>query len=212
MRQPLFNVVLFYDAGILCAELIQFPFWALIAACLSVAGFALAFKKARWPLLCAVLVLCGLSNATLHRAILSPNDLRKVLGDQPRLVTVRGRLADTPTLRVYEHEEQSLWRTQGRLEVTAIRPDKGKWQPASGQVAVTSPGALTNQYSGQRADVTGVIAVPPLPPADGIFNYRHYLQLEEVYYVLRTESEADWQLLGAPDTIPIADRFTRWGR
>jgi competence protein ComEC len=212
VKQPLFSLALFYVAGILCAELLRLPLWALLAACLLLATFAMVCVRQRFPLLCALLAFSGLCNAALHRDLLSPHDLRKILGDEPRLVTVRGQLLDTPTLRVYEHQQQAVWRTQGRLEVTAIRPNKGEWQPAWGHVAVTSPGALTNRCSGQRVEVTGVIAQPPLPAAEGTFNYRRYLELDEIYYLLRTESEGDWQVIGTPVTAPFADRFARWGR
>ena len=205
-------MALLYVTGILGARLVSISFWNLVAVSLVSAAAALIWRRRREPLLYTLIVLCGLTNATLHRAILSPFDLRQVLGSEPHLATIRGKLRDTPVQRVYERGDQQLWRSLARVDVSALCLNKGSWQPVSGEVAVTTPGWLTNQHSGQLVEITGVLALPPTRVAEGTFDYRAYLQLEEIYYLLKTESEADWQLAGPATGIPLADRFAEWGR
>jgi competence protein ComEC len=212
LSQPLLGAALLYVIGILGARLVSVSFWTLITVSVITATAALIWRRGREPLLYALIALCGLTNATLHRAILSPFDLRQVLGSEPHLATIRGKLRDTPVQRVYERGDQQLWRSLARVEVRALRLNKGYWQPVSGEVAVTTPGWLTNQYSGQLVEITGVLALPPPPVAEGTFDYRGYLQLEEIHYLLKTESEADWQQAGPAPGIPLADRFAQWGR
>lgn len=205
-------MALLYVTGILGARFVSFPVWTLVTVSLVSVALAVMWRSGRELLVYTLVVLCGLTNATLHRAILSPFDLRKVLGSEPHLATVRGKLRDTPVQRVYERGDQVLWRSLVRVEVNALRLNKDAWQPVSGEVAVTTPGWLTNYHSGQLVEVTGVLSLPPPRVAEGTFDYRGYLQLEEVYYLLKTESEADWQFAGPHAGIPLADRFAQWGR
>jgi hypothetical protein len=158
-----------------------------------------------------VLVLAGLANSILHRCVLSPVDLRRVLGTEAHLACVRGTLLETPTLRVSQPELPS-WRTLARVKVSAVRLDKNSWQPASGNIAVTTPGSLTNFFSGQSVEIIGVAAQPKPAVAEGTFNYRQFLKRQGIYYQLQAESENDWRVVGTSPALPLADRFGRWAR
>ena len=61
-------------------------------------------------------------------------------------------------------------------------------------------------------EVTGVLAPPPVPVAEGLFDYRAYLRRQGVYYQLKASSTNDWRLLDARTTPPLGDRFLRWAR
>jgi len=157
-------------------------------------------------------MMTGLVNTSLQTHVLSPFDLRRILGTEPHLVTVRGKVTETPSLRVYQEGDRSRWRTLARLHVTALRLDKGEWQPAFGRIAVTTTAPMTNLFSGQVVDFFGVAALPKLAVAEGTFDYRHYLEQQGIYYQLTAESESDWLVVQSPPAPPLADRFGVWAR
>src|SRR5208282_14306 len=77
------------------------------------------------------------------------------------------------------------------------------------------PGTLPgNFFAGQSVEIdNGVIARPPLPLAEGLFNYRDYLQTRGIFYQLKTGSTNDWQLGASSLTPPpLTDRFLTWSR
>ena len=57
---------------------------------------ALAWPRARLVGLGALILLTGWTNHTLRTAVLSPHDLRRILGEPPQIVTLRGMLRETP--------------------------------------------------------------------------------------------------------------------
>jgi competence protein ComEC len=213
MKRPLVPVALFYVGGILIAGLVSLPPMLLLAVSLTLGLLTLAWRAGRLPLLCLLVVLAGLTNTTLQTAIISPNDLRLLLGEEPQIVTLRGTLREAPVQRVFERDEEESWRTLARIEVTALRPNKKRWQPATGRLAVTTRGMLsTNVFAGQTVEVTGVVGPPRIAAAEGTFDYRAYLREKGIYYHLQAASENDWQVISSPPQPPLADRFREWGR
>lgn len=214
MKRPLLPVVVLFASGILAAEILPAPLPVIFVASLGLLFAAIGWGRLRPWLLYPLLLLAGLADARLHTAVLSPDDLRNLIGSEPALVTVRGALLETPALRVYEQNESQppAWRTQARLQISAVCPAKGAWRPASGRVAVTTPGVLTNFFSGQAVEVTGVIAQPRSAVAQGLFDYRQYLRRQGIYYQLQSESENDWRRLSPSSVPPVADRFSAWAR
>ena len=93
MKRPLLPVALLYVGGILIARFISLPPLLLLAGSLGLAALTLAWPRARLVGLCALIVLTGWTNHTLRTAILSPHDLRRILGEQPEIVTLRGTAA-----------------------------------------------------------------------------------------------------------------------
>jgi competence protein ComEC len=212
MKRPLLPIALLYVSGILAACLLSPPPSLLLASSLSLALACPLWARARPLLLATLIVATGWTNTTLHTAILSPHDLRRVVGSEPALVTVRGVLHETPSLRVFEQDENSSWRTLARVDVSALCVDKQQWQPATGRLAVTSPGMLTNLFASQAVEVFGVMALPKIAVAEGTFDYRAYLEQLGIYYQLKTASPQDWRLLSSPPAPPLADRFRNWAR
>ena len=213
MNRPLASVVMAYAAGLLLAQIFQPPPAGLLVLTVFVLILALVSAKLRpfffWPLL----VLAGWTNFICHTAIISPNDLRTLLGNEPALVTVRGELAETPRLKITVRDESENWRNVARVQVTEIRRLE-TFLPADGEILVTTPGLPgTNCFAGQRVEISGVIARPPPPLADGLFDFENYLATRGIYYQLKTESTNDWNIL--PPAIshpPITDRFLGWSK
>ncbi len=216
MNRPLLTVAVLYVSGLLLAEFVPFEPISLVCCAFALGTSALAMARVRLYLLLPLLMLVGAVNLTLHKAILSPFDLRVLFGERPELVTVRGRLVQTPSARLYEFDQTESWHTVGQIKVESIRHDNSDWEPALGRVAFSVPGVLGPEFfAGARVEVTGVVAPPKPPIAEGIFDYRSYLMRQGIYYQLRTKSTNSWRLVvskDSPQTPPLSDRFVVWAR
>ncbi|HVM48899.1 MAG TPA: ComEC/Rec2 family competence protein [Candidatus Acidoferrum sp.] len=213
MKRPLLPVALLYVGGVLVSDWVPLSPWVLLGASLGLSALALVSARGREALLYAAAVGAGWTNCTLHTAILSPYDLRRVLGEEPEIVTVRGILREAPVERVFEVNAQESWRTLARVDVTALRRQRQDWQRAAGRLAVSTRGLLsTNIFAGQTVEITGVAALPKIAVAEGLFDYRAYLREQGTYYHLEAASEADWQVVASPRGPPVSDRFRAWAR
>ncbi len=213
MKRPLVAVVFAYVAGLLFAQLFHPPLAALFAASFFVLIVALVLAKLRPHLLWPLLALAGWTNFATRTAVISPNDLRALLGNDSALVTVRGELAESPHLKIVERDDAEQWRSVVRVRVDEIRREKD-FQPAVGEVLATTPEVLNaNFFAGQHVEISGVMARPPPPLAEGLFDFQNYLATRGIYYQIKTESTNDWQLLDprlrAP---PLTDRFLNWSQ
>jgi competence protein ComEC len=212
MKRPLLFAGLLYVAGILLGNFVPVPLVILLPVSLALALVAVVWAKARVYFLWPLILLTAWTGYTFNTAIISPHDLRRVLGNGPEIVTVRGTLSEMPTIRYSEVGEKTLWRTMARVDVTSLRPNRGEWKPALGRMAVTTPGPLTNLFAGQTVEISGVAAPPKFAAAEGLFDYRNYLRRLGIYYQLQTGGEPDWQILASPRKPPLADRFRNWAR
>ncbi len=226
MKRPLIAVVSCYATGLLLAEVFQPPLIALFAASFLVLVLVLAcraeafarrrvlvLEKLRPLLLWLFIGLVGWTNLANRIAVVSPNDLRALLGDTNAIVMVRGTLMETPRLRITERDGQPAERSVAQVRVTALHRNAG-WQPACGLIAATTPDAPGgNFFAGQPVEISGVIGQPPQPLAEGLFDYRDYLRTRGIYYQLKTSSTNDWQLDAAPlPKPPLTGRFLNWAR
>lgn len=213
MNRPLVVVVFAYASGLLLAQLFHAPPTALFIVSFFLLGLVLIFGKFRPILIWPLLALVGWTNFAARTAVVSPADLRRLLGNQPALVTVRGTLAETPRLKIVERDEQEQWRSVARVRAREIRRDNG-FQPAVGDILVATPDMLgPDFFAGQPVEVDGVIAPPTPPLAEGLFDFQNYLATRGIYYQLKTESTNDWKLF-APHltTPPLTDRFLNWSK
>ena len=216
MKRPLLNVALFYVGGLLLANSLAWPPFVMLGAALLVALAAALSARGRTWLLPLLLVLTGMTNLRLHTAIISPQDLRLVATNEAEIVTVRGSLHETPWHRVYEHDDEPVWRTIAQIEIHELRSRHGAWRPATGQVMCGTRGALGPEFFGGReVEVEGVLKLPQPPVVSGQFDYRTYLQRHGIYHQLQIDSTNDWRL--APGANPSArppwsDRFSNWAK
>ena len=217
MKRPLLMVALAYGCGILLADWLpwKLPLLPLFASSFALGLSAACWARARpyliWPLLAAA----GAVNLSLCQAILSPHDLRTLLADQPEIVFVKGALVETPYLRIYQHDEEQVSRTLAQIDVESIRRRNGAWQPAFGRITASCPGVLSNAFFGGRTvQIEGVLGRPRTPVAEGVFDYRRYLERHGIYYQLQVESTNDWRVAdpGEAPAVPVADRFIAWSR
>jgi Domain of unknown function (DUF4131) len=211
MKRPFVIVVSFYALGLLLAEFFRPPLAALFAASFFILVLVFALKKFRPFLLCALLLLAGWTNLVFHTAIISPYDLRSLIGDQEEIATVHGTLTQAPQIKISEHRGGEVQHSVAQARVSEIQAGTG-WQPAVGTIVVTCPGLpSTNFFKGQPVEISGVISRPPTALAEGLFDDRSYLQARGIFYELKTQSPDDWQL-GEPalSRRPLTDRFLEW--
>ncbi len=213
MKRPFAPVVSFYAVGLLFAEFFKPPLAALFAASFLVLILVLAVRKFRPFLLCALLVMAGWTNLVFHTAIISPNDLRRLVGDEAQIATVRGTLIQTPQIKISEHNGDEKEHSLAQMRVKEILMGEG-WRPAEGELVVTTPEVPgTNFFAGQSVEIRGVIVRPPPPLAEGLFDDRAYLQTRGIFYELKASSVSDWHLhepiLSTP---PLTDRFLNWSK
>ncbi len=213
MNRPLVSVVIAYAAGLLLAQMFHPPQPALFLLSSFLLLLILVLEKLRTVLIWPLLALVGWTNFAVQTTALAPDDLRHVIGEKPALVTVRGNLLETPSLRIYVRDEETVERMVASVRVTELRTGE-KWITANGDIIVTTPGVLGEKFfSGQPVEISGVLARPDLPVAEGIFDYRAYLEKLGIFYSLKTEGTNEWQLGANPlFTPPYSARFIAWAQ
>ena len=213
MKRPFVAVVSGYATGLLLAGIFQPPPVALFVIAFAVLAPALVLKKFRPWLIWPLLALVGWTNLASRTDVVSPNDLRALLGNDDAIATVRGTLIETPHLKISGHDDQPTERSLAQVRVVAVRRDTN-WQPAAGSIVVTTPGVLDGRFfAGQPVEISGVIGRPPSPLAEGLFDYRDYLQTRGIFYQFKAGSTNDWQLGASPlGHPPLTDRFLDWSR
>ena len=145
MKRPFVAVVSCYVIGLLLAGIFQPPLVALFAASFLVLILAcradlsrrsnakteaarrrvLVLEKIRSWLIWPLLALVGWTNLAGRIAVVSPNDLRALLGDTNAIVTVRGTLIETPQLRITVRDDRQTERSVAQVQVTALRCNAG---------------------------------------------------------------------------------------
>jgi ComEC/Rec2-related protein len=213
MKRPLVAVVSCYVIGLLLGEISQPPLVALFSFSLGLLALALLLPRLRLFLIWPLLALAGWTNLVCHTAVISPTDLRALIGNDAAITTVRGTLTETPHLKIIERDDQQNGHMLVQVQVTELCLN-GNWQPAIGKIIVTTPGILASKFfAGQPVEISGVIARPPLPLAEGLFDYRNYLKTRGFFYELKTDTTNDWKLL-EPHFFkpPLTDRFLNWSK
>ena len=169
MGRPFVAIIIAYVAGLLGAQVCQLPLTFLFATAFALLLATLFVRPWRSVLIWALLALTGWTNYAINTAILSPNDLRVLLGQAPAIATVRGELLETPRLKIRIQDSVEKWRGVARVKVSAIRRDD-HWQPATGTLLVNTPNLPDPQFfTGQPVEITGVIAPPPLSNVAPVF-------------------------------------------
>jgi ComEC/Rec2-related protein len=212
MKRPLGLVALLYASGLGLAEVFHPGLTILFSVSLSVAIVALLVGRTRAFLLWPLIVLTGWTNLAGRTAVVSPNDLRTLLTSGAEEVVVRGKLVDTPSERIYVHDELESFRTLAQITVSAIRRGTN-WQPAFGDVIITTPGKIPEHFfTRQEVEISGIIAPPQGPLAEGLFDYETYLRRQGIYFEVKTESADDWKLVSSNRAVPVSDRFLAWAK
>lgn len=213
MNRPFVSIVLAYAVGLLLAQCVHLPLTGLFIITFSILAPMLVFKNLRARLLWPLLLFAGWTNFESRTATLSPYDLRTQFGNETAIVFLRGELAETPRLKLTVIDDVEKWRSIARVRVSEISSG-GNFQPATGEMLVTTPGILgTNYFTGQPVLIGGTLSRPDPPLAEGLFDYRDYLEKRGIAYQLKVESTNQWQLLEPITPVPpLTDRFLNWSQ
>ncbi|MDA1274039.1 MAG: ComEC/Rec2 family competence protein [Verrucomicrobia bacterium] len=215
MKRPLLLVTVPYLGGILLSHMIAVPLLWLFGAGFGFAVASVPISKLRQVFLAAAIILSGWVNMAVQTQVVSPCDIRTILGDAIELATVQGRLIRTPIHRSDVRESSVKWRSSAEIEVDWIET-RGVKRRAHGRVIVATPGRLGNEFfGGGSVLVEGVLGLPKKPVVEELFDYREYLRRRGVYYQLVAEGVADWRSISngrASDIRPLSDRFVEWAR
>ncbi len=213
MNRPLIAVVICYAVGLLPGQCFQPPLTVLFGISFTILVPAVICTRLRPFLIWPLLLMAGWTNLVFHTAVISPNDLRSLVGNEPVLAEIRGEIVATPRLKIIERRNQELEHSLAIVQVTGLRLGDS-WQPAGGKIMVVTPGALTtNFFAGQNIEISGVIGPPPPPAAEGLFDYRDYLKIRGIYFEMKVQAPGDWQLGSRALSFPtLADRFLNWSR
>ena len=206
-----------YAAGVLFADLVHVPSFALLIGSFVLALLALLFWRTRRYLLGPLLFCFAAANLALHTAVLSPHDLRRLLAERDEDVAIQGTLCQTPSAKFQERAGEISWRTVAEMDATSLRLNApgARWEPAFGRVVISTPGILPPSFhAGQAVSILGRLRPPKAVQAQGLFDYRNYLRRQGIYYQLQAVSPGAWRLqatnhLGPP---PLTDRFVAWGK
>ncbi|NOS72751.1 MAG: DUF4131 domain-containing protein [Verrucomicrobia bacterium] len=213
MKRPLLPVALCYVAGLLLGDFFKPSLAGLFVVASVVFLCGLFISRLRPVLLWLLLVLVGWTNMVARTAVLAPDDLRRLTGDEQEIATMRGVLEETPSLRVREVGEVEMTHTMALVRVRSlIRKDKS--ESATGLVMVSTRGDLPSDYfKGSEVEITGVLGPPPLPVSPLLFDYRSYLARQGIYRQIKASTAEDWKLVSATtNTRPLADRFLLWSQ
>ncbi len=219
LQRPLAFVTVAFLAGLVLSDRLQLPLgWTLTGFIVATLG-AWCWRRARLYLVLAAAVLAGAATLTWRTAVLSPDDLRSLQGERAELVAVRATLLEPAVVRSMKSFRSKPGpephRSVVRARVSSLAGKDGVWKSATGDVLVTSPGDLPEGCGpGRHVQITGVLAPPPGPTAEGLFNYREWLRRNYVYYQLKAGGPEDWSLLDLmphPDTS-WSERFLSWAR
>jgi hypothetical protein len=110
MKGPLPGLVWAYASGILVGLGWQPPLGVLLGTTIVLLLAAGLIERWRTWFLWPALVLAGWSNLVCRLDVLAPDDLRRQADPEPQIVTLRGRLAETPSLRYQPRNPRFPWR------------------------------------------------------------------------------------------------------
>jgi len=213
--RPFLLVAAAYALGIVAGAAVALPPRWLLGLGLVLALVAVSFGRFQtvtfWPLL----VCAGAANFIVQTAVLSPLDLRACVGGEPRLVRLRGRLIEAPSLRIAPGPRGPTEHTLVTVAAMSLTGE-GNDQPVRGRVLARVPGPLGPEFfNGRQVEVTGVLELPPRAAAEGLFDYRSYLRWLGIHYELVTEGAQDWRTDDPPGVVPQppwSDRFLAWAQ
>ena len=163
------------------------------------------------------LFFAGAARLSLSVEPWAPDDLRHLLPPTESLVSIEGILLESPVERAHvgSPSAKTNFSATARVWVDRLRLDEGAWQAAQGEIVVAARGVLGKDFrGGRRVAIDGLIHTPPDAAVPGGFDYRAYLNRNNVFFQLHSEAPRDWHLREPSplSALSMTDRFQDWGR
>ena len=212
MRRPAAGIVLMYAAGILCHNTIIEIDYLYFLSTLLFAVFIISAPLRRTTL-CILLFFCGWINISQREVILSKSDARTLLDDSSHIARVEGVLKTSPKTKPYESRGRSGENSSCIVSLSRINLEDKGWQSISGDVYCRTQGELPEAFfTGVRVRIEGVIEPVRGPVADGLFDFRSYLNNQGIYHQMETRTARDWTLISPTRPQPGQARFLKWAK
>ena len=123
------------------------------------------------------------------------DDVGNLAAVEPRIVRIRGTLAEEPSARRRPKNDPLVTRPRADTTVTVLRVTElesaGAWVPASGRARLTIEGPLPSLHVGDEVEVTGWLARPAGPLNPGEWDYAARLRDDRVRCELRVPHSPD---------------------
>ena len=130
------------------------------------------------------------------------------------IVSVRGTLLETPHIKIVERDDQETEHSLARVRVTELRRGEN-WQPAAGEIIVTTPEPLPGQFLCRAAGGSHRRASPD--------RHRRWPKDFLIIAIISQRAEFITSSRPAPRTIgncgrraltnpPLTDRFLSWSK
>jgi len=194
--------------GILLARcfVLPGPTWCFLAvAAVAFAGLVLHRSTGKGSLgLVSVLVawvLLGGAGYTFQSRTAPANDVSGLLEDRPRLVRLRGRLVERPSVRLVPtieepEDREPRYRTTVTLGVSALlSPRDGTWLPVGGKVTLSVRDTLSGLLPGDEVEAVGWLSAPPRAGNPGQFDLAERRERHGVRAQLSTVSAGNVTVL-----------------
>src|SRR5262245_49922342 len=120
MKRPLVPIALLFAGGILLGDHFAVRFPILIGVAFALLISALIWNTGRPYLLCPLIFVAGWLGMLVDSVVISPNDLRTLVGNEPQLATIRAKVIETPYVRSHENAKGLTFRTLARASITEI--------------------------------------------------------------------------------------------
>ena len=182
--------------GILVAHVLPMPWRWVMSGCWGLSVWYLAKPGVRRVLLLPMLIVAGATHATLWNGAWFEHDLRRLLGDAPAEVVIRGELVRDPHIRRSPDPAVTRVILRARVDVTHVQRKGGEWSHACGRVLVRGYGAEpVPTLARDHVRISGVIrpAEPALVP--GGYDARSHLRRQRIHYELECHLSEEWAVL-----------------
>ena len=144
-----------------------------------------------------LLFTTGFANATWRHAVISKEDIRNILDNNPKIVTIAGKIKGQPTLKVFNETKGSKTNTSVYIEIFGVKlQDSLEYKTAQGLIFCNFPGILPDSFSdGVIVKVNGLIKRPDQPIAEELFNIPEILRAKGIWFYLKTDTLSDWKVI-----------------
>jgi competence protein ComEC len=196
---PLFPIAAATTAAIVADRYLDIPVrvWLIAAGVGLVVWLAAVRRKDLLGATGVWLFAGGLAGAYHHewRNDFPIDDVGNLAAIEPRLVRVRGCLAEEPSLRRHPKADPLIGRPRedssvAVLQVTQLEV-RGIWSSASGLVRLQVEGSLHSLHVGDEVEVTGWLARPGGPMNPGEWDYASHLLDDRIRSELRVPHAPD---------------------
>jgi competence protein ComEC len=198
-HSPLVPAALAVSFGIAVDRLVGIPPSAgLIILAVGLIGWLAGMRKpgtAGLAFLWVALFAAGALHHYQYRHVFAADDIGRLAGENPRLIRLRGRLAEEPTVAGLPVSDplRSLPRAEPARSVLAVTQvqDRDDWRTASGRCRLVTAGPLDGLHAGDYVEVLGWLSAPSEPANPGEFDPAgHYLD-ERITALLSVHKTSD---------------------